>query len=257
MLVPARDRTMTAAVEDLSPPRHGDVTAAGHDRVALAECPPRHAGPAVAATHRHGDRMSSSFLQALAEQRWDDHRYYHQSRINQALHLISACCFLVSYVLLFSDPALAALLGWGVSMTTRQAGHFFFEPKGYDHANQVTHEYKEEVKVGYNLQRKVVLMAAWALSPLLLWLSPSLFGFIEPSTTLAGFAHDVGLLWLALGIAGLLFRMVQLSATRDLQTAVVWATKIITDPFVDVKLYWKAPYWLLRGQLIDPAPNQR
>ena len=50
-------------------------------------------------------------------------------------------------------------------MTTRQAGHFFFEPKGYDHVNQATHEYKEEVKVGYNLQRKVVLMGVWALPP--------------------------------------------------------------------------------------------
>ena len=68
------------------------------------------------------------FLQALATQRWDDHRYYHHSRINQTLHLLSALSFLVAYVLLFVDPALAALLAWCVSMTTRQAGHFFFEP---------------------------------------------------------------------------------------------------------------------------------
>jgi hypothetical protein len=36
------------------------------------------------------------------------------------------------------------------------------------------------------------------------------------------------------------------------QTGLVWATKIITDPFHDVKLYHKAPYYLLQGQLIDP-----
>ena len=48
-------------------------------------------------------------------------------------------------------------------MTTRQVGHFFFEPKGYDHVNHATHEHKEEIKVGYNLRRKVVLLALWAL----------------------------------------------------------------------------------------------
>ena len=30
-----------------------------------------------------------SFRQALHTQRWDDHRYYHHSRINQSLHLLS------------------------------------------------------------------------------------------------------------------------------------------------------------------------
>ncbi len=40
------------------------------------------------------------------------------------------------------------LLAWLVAMPSRQLGHFFFEPKGYDHANDATHEYKEQVKVG-------------------------------------------------------------------------------------------------------------
>ena len=30
------------------------------------------------------------------------------------------------------------------------------------------------------------------------------------------------------------------------------ATKILTDPFHDIKLYHKAPLALLRGELIDP-----
>ena len=34
------------------------------------------------------------FLRALEIQRWDDHRYYHHSRINQSLHLLSAISFL-------------------------------------------------------------------------------------------------------------------------------------------------------------------
>jgi hypothetical protein len=199
----------------------------------------------------------SSFMKTLAEQRWDDHRYYHQSRINQSLHLVSAIVFLGAYLMLFIDPAVAGLLGWGVSMVTRQAGHFFFEPKGFDHANRVSHEYKEAIKVGYNLQRKVVLMSAWALSPLLLWWSPSLFGLIDPTPGSAGFIRDVGLLWLALGVAGLLVRVLQLTVTRGFETAAVWVVKILTDPFYDIGLYWKSPYFLMRGQLIDPDPNGR
>jgi hypothetical protein len=31
----------------------------------------------------------------------------------------------------------------------------------------------------------------------------------------------------------------------------VWAVKILTDPFHDIKLYYKAPYQLLRGDIED------
>jgi hypothetical protein len=31
----------------------------------------------------------------------------------------------------------------------------------------------------------------------------------------------------------------------------VWATKILTDPFHDIMLYYKAPLYLLRGELLD------
>ena len=83
------------------------------------------------------------FLEELRIQRWDDHRYYHHCRINQSLHLLSAICFLISYTLLFVEPAWAALLAWLVSMTARQSGHFFFEPLGYDHVNDASNAFKE------------------------------------------------------------------------------------------------------------------
>jgi hypothetical protein len=196
-------------------------------------------------------------LKTLQVQRWDDHRYYHHSRINQSLHLVSAISFVIAYGLLFIEPAWADILAWCVSMTSRQAGHFFFEPRGYDHVNQVSHEHKEEIKVGYNLRRKIVLMSAWALSPVLLWASPSLFGLIAPSDTAWGFVRDVGLMWLALGIGALVLRTLQLFVQRDVRTGLVWLVKIITDPFHDVSLYWKAPLHLMRGEWIDPAPNRR
>ncbi|MFN3738907.1 hypothetical protein [Hydrogenophaga sp.] len=194
----------------------------------------------------------NAFFQELARQRWDDHRYYHHCRINQSLHLISALNFIVAYALLFIDPAWSAWLAWGLSMTTRQAGHFFFEPKGYDDVNQATHEHKEAIKVGYNLRRKVVLMAIWAAAPLLLWWQPSLFGLIEPAQNLEGFLRDVGLAWLAIGVAGLVFRVLQLVVQQSVLTGLAWGTKIITDPFHDVMLYWRAPLHLLRGERIDP-----
>ncbi len=75
-------------------------------------------------------------------------RYYHHSLVNQYLRLVSATSFLCSYVLMFVNPAVAALVASLVSMTTRQAGHFFFEPRGYDTVNQATHEHKEAIKVG-------------------------------------------------------------------------------------------------------------
>jgi hypothetical protein len=197
----------------------------------------------------------NQFLLTLKTQRWDDHRYYHHSRINQALHLLSALSFICAYGLLFINPALAAWLAWTVSMTTRQAGHFFFEPKGYDHVNRATHAHKEDIKIGYNLRRKVVLVGVWLLVPVALWLAPSLNGLISPAAGLSGYVHDVGIAWLALGAAGLLFRAVHLFFLFDVQTGLVWATKILTDPFHDVMLYWRAPLHLLRGELIDPMQH--
>jgi hypothetical protein len=195
------------------------------------------------------------FLQALKTQRWDDHRYYHHSRINQTLHLVSALSFLIAYVALFTNPVISALIAWLVSMTSRQAGHFFFEPKGYDQVNRATHEHKEDIKVGYNLKRKVVLMSIWAAGPALLWLDPTLFGLYPPHPDGAEFVRRVGEIWLVVGLGGLVFRTVHLFFLQGVQTGLVWATKIITDPFHDVYLYYKAPFYLLRGELIDPMPE--
>jgi hypothetical protein len=197
------------------------------------------------------------FMAALAAQRWDDHRYYHHSYVNQALHFVSAVSFLSAYALLFTSPVAAALVGWLLAMVSRQVGHFFFEPKGYDAVNQATHEHKEAIKVGYNLRRKVVLLAIWALTPLALYVDPTLAGLLAPHGDTAGFVRNVALLWLALGVGGLLFRTVQLCFVRDPQTGLVWMTKILTDPFHDIKLYHKAPLRLLQGRLIDPMTDER
>jgi hypothetical protein len=213
-------------VSSMTRRRHRNFTQGGEHAIAL-----------------QGDAMTT-LMQELARQRWDDHRYYHHCRINQSLHLISALSFVAAYVLLFIDPALAAVVGWCVSMITRQAGHFFFEPRGYDQVNAATDEHKEAIKVGYNIRRKIVLMTVWAAVPLLVWLG-------------GGSWRDVGIAWLALGVAGLLFRVAQLALTQNWRTALAWMLKILTDPFHDIVLYHRAPLALLRGERYDPMHHVR
>lgn len=196
-----------------------------------------------------------SFREELALQRWDDHRYYHHSRINQSLHLLSATCFMGCYALIFVNPGLAAMLGWIVAMCARQAGHFFFEPRSYDTVNRATHDHKEEIKVGYNLHRKRVLQGIWALSPLLLLLNPTMFGTLQPATNSDDYFRNLALLWIWLAVAALAIRTVHLFFIRDVQTGLVWATKILTDPFNDFRTYLKSPLYLMRGELIDPMQH--
>ena len=194
-----------------------------------------------------------TFREALTEQRWDDHRYYHHNRVNQALHLLSALSFIAAYLLLFVSPSAAVLLAWLVAMPSRQIGHFFFEPHEYDHVNHASHEHKEAIKVGYNLHRKVILLSIWAASPLLLLIDPTLFGFLTGATTWTGVADQVATMWLVLALGAVVFRTVQLFFLKDVQTGLVWCTKILTDPFHDVKLYHRAPLQVLRGELYEPA----
>ena len=199
----------------------------------------------------------AGFLDLLRVQRWDDHRYYHHSLINQSLHLLSAISFLCAYVMMFADPALAALIGWLVAMTSRQIGHFFFEPRDYDVINQATDAYKEAIKVGYNIRRKIVLMAIWGPSPVILIVDPTLLGMAESPKTWMEFAQRLGYVWLAVGIGGLVFRTVQLFLTKDYLTGLAWSTKIVTDPFHDIKLYYRAPLQLARGGLFATALMQK
>ena len=151
-----------------------------------------------------------SFADELHQQRWDDHRYYHHSRINQA-----------------------------------------------------SHEYKESVKVGYNLQRKVVLLSIWFVVPFVLWLKPSFFGFFSDAEVARGMLYNTSVLWLFVGIGAVVFRTVQLFFVKDVQSGLVWASKILTDPFHDIKIYYKAPYYIAKGQMYDdmtewyaPHPTQ-
>jgi len=197
-----------------------------------------------------------TILETLREQRWDDHRYYHHSRINQFLHLISALSFIVAYIYLFIDPVVSAYIAWLISMTTRQAGHFFFEPKDYDTYNQATQDHKEAIKIGYNLKRKRVLIACWLAVPLLAYFDAALFNFVMPDAAPDTLLDRIGWGWLWLGLAAVVFRMIQLTAIQSRRVALVWCIKILTDPFHDAIIYRKSPIYLMQGQLIDPDLRQ-
>jgi hypothetical protein len=136
---------------------------------------------------------------------------------------------------------------------TRQIGHFFFEPNGYDALNNATNEYKEDIKIGYNQRRKIVLLIVWGMAPVTLFCFPTRFGIFSPPAGRFDFIRHAGAVWLAIGIGGGLFRMIELLITKDVETGLVWVTKVLTDPFHNIALYYKSPLALMRGELIDPA----
>ena len=181
---------------------------------------------------------TKTFLDELEEQRMDDHKYYHQSKWNQTFHFYSAICFLISEILIFIDPILAAYISWS-SMIPRQAGHFFFEPKGFDHIHNMTHEHKESIKVGYNLFRKRLLLGSvFFISPILTYVYSN--NFID-------MYYNYGYLLLFISAFALLSRVAYLIIYHSPKTAFIWAFKIITDPLNDIKLYWKSPIELIQG----------
>ena len=86
-------------------------------------------------------------------------------------------------------------------------------------------------------------------------LDPTLFGLFTPWATPTDFMRQVAKIWLAIGIGGLLFRTVHLFFIRDVETGLVWMTKILTDPFNDLKLYYKAP-WPDEGRTDRSRPRE-
>ena len=200
-----------------------------------------------------------SFLETLRMQRWDDHRYYHHSRINQALHLVSALSFVCAYILVFSDPALAVLIGWLVG-DDDAAGRAFLlraarlrprEPgdarvQGRDQGRlQSAAQGRADVDLGGVAARR-----SWSIPPC--------SGSSRPMPNMAELVRHVALIWLFVGGAGLVFRTVQLFFIKDVESGLAWMVKILTDPFHDIMLYWKAPLYLMRGELYDNmAPEPR
>lgn len=193
-----------------------------------------------------------NFCQEMQHQRWDDLRFYHQSYMNQTLHLISALGFLTAYVLAFFDFTTAIFFGWIVAMVPRQIGHFVFEPHDYDTVNDIDDNRKESIKVGFNLNKKVWLISFWIIMSAMAYLSPTLFGLVDAYTNQAEFLDHLALTWAFVAVVGFMFRGIQLMITHSFTTGFVWWVKIITEPLHNLPVYYKAPLHVLRGDKLDP-----
>jgi hypothetical protein len=148
---------------------NSSMTTAGHRRVDTDIVTPSrrlHASASASSRRKMPDARLHApiqgaperILQDLQTQRWDDHRYYHQSRINQTLHFVSALSFLAPTRCCSSTRHCAALHRLGRVDDDAPGRPLLLRAPGYDHVNQATNEHKEAIKVGYNLRRKVVLL---------------------------------------------------------------------------------------------------
>jgi len=90
---------------------------------------------------------------------------------------------------------------------------------------------KGRMKVGYNLAAQGRADGGWALSP---WCCnrSTLFGMLTPGPRRRIYASGCQV-WLAIGIGGLLSAPSPVFI-RDVETGLVWMTKILTDPFSDL-----------------------
>ena len=62
-------------------------------------------------------------------------------------------------------------------------------------------------------------------------------------------------MWIAVGAMAILLRTAYLAATVAPIQGIAWMTKILTDPFHDIRIYWKAPLCLMRGEMLDPMTD--
>jgi hypothetical protein len=59
----------------------------------------------------------------------------------------------------------------------------------------------------------------------------------------------MAILWLFVGLGAILFRTIKLLFIMGIQSGLVWFSKVLTDPFHDIKIDYKSPYYLLKGEM--------
>jgi len=96
-------------------------------------------------------------------------------------------------------------------------GSLLLRAKGYDTVNQVTHEHKEAIKVGYNLRRKVILH--WCGYCAVRAVAQSSCSASSSRKPARGLHAHVGEIWLVVGIGALLLRTIQLFFVRTFRPA--------------------------------------
>jgi len=165
----------------------------------------------------------------------DDHRYYHHSRVNQALHFVSATSFVCAYADGVPDPAMPALIGWLVAMTTRRWATSS-SSRGHTIRSTRPPTITRKKSSRYNIKPKLCCSPCGPASPLLLVLESDAARGLRTPMPCAELVRHVGELWLVVGLAGIAFRAIQLFVLKDFQTD--WlGHQDRHRSFHDIKLY--------------------
>ena len=148
------------------------------------------------------------FYCEIMRRKHDDHIASHSNVVNQFLHLISSTIFLYCYFIIFTQRALAMMLGV-LSLALRQSGHAIFEPPCHD---------DEELLLGFNTRSKCFVFGTYALAPL--------------------FYKNPGDAWFNVTIFFVLGHTAIVCAQYNFCMSMVWFVKLATDPITDVITYW-------------------
>ena len=196
------DATRTSASSSAGPmPRSGISLSSASARSSRVPAPPLTDSRNSAHTHNTGNveaKTMSGFFEELKTQRWDDHPFYHHSRINQALHLVSAISFTVAYVLVFTHRSRPCC--WrGCRRRAARSATSFSNRKSYDTINQATHDHKEDISSATTAAQGRA-MSVWAVSPWRVFRSDAVRHFRAAHRRLHIHAHTA-LMWLGIGLA--------------------------------------------------------
>jgi glutamate-1-semialdehyde 2,1-aminomutase len=172
-------------------------------------------------------RPLRAFYAEIMRRKHDDHVASHSHPTNQFLHLVSSSLFIVCYVMIFHDVALAMWLGLG-SLLLRQAGHALIEPPCHD---------REQLLLGFDTRSKTVIVAGFLLVPLVNCLFAENLGW---DVFLAELAGPIAQQWFYFTSAVIGGRVLVLARRYGLYNSMVWFVKLVTDPLTDIKAYYRS-----------------
>jgi glutamate-1-semialdehyde 2,1-aminomutase len=169
-------------------------------------------------------KSMQNFYTAVMKRKDDDHHASHNDKANQYLHLISSSVFIYCYAILATNLTQAMFLGLG-SLFIRQFGHAVLEP--------ACHE-EEATLLGFNTPSKSLILGSYFVIPLLLMAQAGAWSF----SGFMSLADTIALQWFRFTLIVVFGRAIVLSWRHDVNTAMVWFVKLVTDPFTDVVAYF-------------------
>ncbi|BCA52882.1 hypothetical protein W02_00220 [Nitrospira sp. KM1] len=168
-------------------------------------------------------KPAQAFYAEVMRRKHDDHLASHSHPLNQLFHLLSSSVFIYCYVLIFTDLTTAVTASLA-ALFLRQFGHALVEPPCHD---------KEELLLGFNTPSKTMIVSAYCLIPVANMLAAGSWAMTSLVDRLPIIAQE----WFGLTVAVVLGRVVYLAWLHNIQVAMIWFIKLITDPFTDILAY--------------------